>query len=43
MGSTEPQIGRNLATAFPVMAEEDYMLIGIAIASTLCLVVSYGL
>jgi lipoprotein signal peptidase len=29
--------------AFSVMAEEDYILIGIAIASTLCLVASYGL
>jgi lipoprotein signal peptidase len=29
--------------AFSVMAEEDCILIGIAIASTLCLVVSCGL
>jgi hypothetical protein len=29
--------------AVMVMAEEDYILIGIAIVSTLCLVASYGL
>ena len=32
-----------LGTAFPMMAEEDYILIGIAIASTLILAASYGL
>jgi len=48
---TEPAGTSPPGAAFSVMAEEDYILIGIAIASligiaiasTLCLVVSFGL